>query len=260
MMANLNQKVALVTGGGRGLGRGIAQALAEAGAQVMVSDLNPASAEETATLLHHEGHNVRSTGADVTSEASLQTMIETTLTHYSRIDILVNNAGAVTLNPLLDINMKEWDLTFDVNVKGLFLTSQLIVRRMIDQGTGGTIVNIASNAGKVGFASQAHYNASKAAVINLTRSMALELAPHGINVNSVCPGAVDTPMLLQCAEWLTKDTDNDPHALMQTFAPPQLGRLIQPIEVGRVVAFLASDAASIIRGQSINVDAGATPY
>jgi NAD(P)-dependent dehydrogenase (short-subunit alcohol dehydrogenase family) len=172
----------------------------------------------------------------------------------------VNNAGVVALDNVLDIPLKDWDLLFDVNVKGLFLASQLAARQMIAQGTGGSIVNIASNAGKVGFPAQAHYNATKAAVINLTRSMALELAPSKINVNAVCPGAVDTPMLLECAVWITERSGGDPRALVQTFAPPQLGRLIQPIEVGRVVAFLASDEAAIIRGQSINVDAGATPY
>jgi NAD(P)-dependent dehydrogenase (short-subunit alcohol dehydrogenase family) len=259
-MTDLKQKAALVTGSGRGLGRGIAQALAEAGACVMVSDLVDGAVAESVAALRRAGHTVEGVAANVTSEESMVNAIQATVNAFGKLDILVNNAGVVALDNALDIPLKDWDLLFDVNVKGLFMASQLAARQMIAQGSGGSIVNVASNAGKVGFPAQAHYNATKAAVINLTRSMALELAPHKINVNAVCPGAVDTPMLFECAVWITERNGGDPHTLVQTFAPPQLGRLIQPIEVGRVVAFLASDEAVIIRGQSINVDAGATPY
>ncbi len=259
-MTDLKQKVAFVTGSGRGLGRGIAQALAEAGACLMVSDLNDSAVAQSVSLLRQAGHTVEGMSANVTSEESMANAIQATVKAFGKLDILVNNAGVVALDNVMDIPLKDWELLFDVNVKGLFLASQLAARQMIAQGSGGSIVNIASNAGKVGFPAQAHYNATKAAVINLTRSMALELAPHNINVNAVCPGAVDTPMLFECAVWITDRNGGDPKALVQTFAPPQIGRLIQPVEVGRVVAFLASDAAAIIRGQSINVDAGATPY
>jgi NAD(P)-dependent dehydrogenase (short-subunit alcohol dehydrogenase family) len=124
---------------------------------------------------------------------------------------------------------------------------------------GGAIVNIASNAGKVGFPNMAAYNATKAAVINLTRSLAKEWAPK-INVNAVCPGSVATPMLMEVAENLEKSGVGEAKALFATMISTQLGRHVQPIEVGRVVAFLLSDAATIIRGQSINVDGGDTPY
>ena len=125
---------------------------------------------------------------------------------------------------------------------------------------GGSIVNIASNAGKVGYPNMAAYNASKAAVINLTRSLAGEWAEYGINVNAVCPGGVATPMLSDVAEWLGPKIDLDPEELLAGMFPAQLGRHIQPVEVGRVVAFLLSPQASIIRGQAINVDGGDTPY
>ena len=130
---------------------------------------------------------------------------------------------------------------------------------MIGQG-GGAIVNVASNAGKVGYRNMAGYNASKAAVVSLTRSLALEWAEHDINVNAVCPGGVDTPMLREVAEWLAPRLGQAPDALHAQMKPQQMERRIQPIEVGRVVAFLLTEAAAIIRGQSINVDGGDTPY
>jgi meso-butanediol dehydrogenase/(S,S)-butanediol dehydrogenase/diacetyl reductase len=259
-MIDLSGKVAFVTGGGRGLGRGICQALAETGATVMVSDVVAPPAEETATILKESGANAAAIAADVTSEASLKTAIDAAVSQFGRIDILVNNAGVIYMQDVLEIPVETWEKTFDVNVKGLFLASKLVAQQMIAQGGGGAIVNIASNAGKVGFGSMADYNASKAAVINLTRTMATEFAPHNINVNAVCPGAVETPMLLDVAQWIVGESGDDAEALMRSFAPPQIGRLIQPVEVGRVVAFLASEAATIIRGQSINVDAGSTPY
>jgi NAD(P)-dependent dehydrogenase (short-subunit alcohol dehydrogenase family) len=131
---------------------------------------------------------------------------------------------------------------------------------MIEQGDGGAIVNIASNAGKVGYPNMAAYNASKAAVISLTRSLASEWAEHGINVNAVCPGGVETPMLTDVARWIGEREGVDQAELLPMMMPAQLGRHVQPIEVGRVVAFLLSDDAAIIRGQSINVDGGDTPY
>ena len=131
---------------------------------------------------------------------------------------------------------------------------------MIEQGRGGAIVNVASNAGKVGYPNMAAYNASKAAVISLTRSLAGEWSAHGINVNAVCPGGVETPMLGEVARWIAERQGLEPEELLPQMKPALLGRHVRPIEVGRVVAFLLSERASIIRGQSINVDGGDTPY
>ncbi len=138
--------------------------------------------------------------------------------------------------------------------------SRIVAQRMISAGTGGAIVNVASNAGKVGYSNMAAYNASKAAVIGLTRSLAAEWAEHGVNVNAVCPGGVDTEMLTDVADWVGKRMDADRDSLRSGMVPAQLGRHIQPLEVGRVVAFLLSQRAAIIRGQAINVDGGDTPY
>jgi NAD(P)-dependent dehydrogenase (short-subunit alcohol dehydrogenase family) len=164
------------------------------------------------------------------------------------------------MDKALDVAVVDWEAQMRVNVSGLFSCCQIVARQLIAQGDGGAIVNVASNAGKVGYPNMAGYNAGKAAVINLTRSLAAEWAEHRINVNAVCPGGVETPMLTAVAEWITSRRGGDARELVQRMVPAQLGRHIQPIEVGRVVAFLLSDAAAIIRGQSINVDGGDTPY
>lgn len=256
----LKDKVIFVTGAGQGMGRGIAQAVAEAGALVVVSDLRLESVQETARLVEAAGRRALPLMADVLDSQVMQIAVQQTLDAFGRLDGWVNNAGVVKLDSALDIAEEDWSFQFEVNVEGLFLCCQLAAKQMIAQGNGGAIVNIASNAGKVGYRNMAAYNASKAAVINLTRSLSLEWAEHNINVNAVCPGGVDTPMLLGVAEWLTQRIGGDPRELVKTMKPQQMNRHVQPIEVGRVVAFLLSEQAAIIRGQSINVDGGDTPY
>ncbi len=242
------------------MGRGIAEALAEAGADVAVGDLAIAPVQETARLVEGRGRRALAVPLDVTQPASVEAAIARTAEALGRLDGWVNNAGIIKMDAALDIALDDWEAQMRVNVSGLFVCCQLAAKRMIAQGAGGAIVNIASNAGKVGYPNMAAYNASKAAVINLTRSLAQEWAEHGINVNAVCPGGVDTPMLLSVAEWITARTGGDPHMLVKEMKPRQLNRHVQPIEVGRVVAFLLSDHALIIRGQAINLDGGDTPY
>jgi NAD(P)-dependent dehydrogenase (short-subunit alcohol dehydrogenase family) len=157
-----------------------------------------------------------------------------------------------------DLAPEAWRREFEVNVGGVVNGAQ--AARLAFAGRGGAIVNIASNAGKVGFPNMAAYNASKAAVINLTRSLAREWAAERINVNAVCPGSVATPMLRDVADRLASATGRGSDELFAGMVPAQLGRHIQPIEIGRVVVFLLTDAAEIIRGQSINLDGGDTPY
>jgi NAD(P)-dependent dehydrogenase (short-subunit alcohol dehydrogenase family) len=164
------------------------------------------------------------------------------------------------MGPAIEMSDRDWEVQFEVNSRAVSTCSRLAAKQMISQGKGGSIVNIASNAGKVGYPNMAAYNASKAAVISLTRSHASEWAEHGINVNAVCPGGVETPMLTEVAEWIGEREGIDPEQLLPMMKPAQLGRHIQPIEVGRIVVFLLSDQAAIIRGQSINVDGGDTPY
>jgi len=252
-------KAVFVTGGGRGIGRGIAEALAEAGAHVGIGDLQLQAAQETARLVEGRGCRALAVALDVTQAASLEAAASAMTTTFGRLDGWVNNAGVLRLDAALDARAEDFDAQMRVNAQAVLLGCQAAARRMIGQG-GGAIVNVASNAGKVGYRNMAGYNASKAAAVSLTRSLALEWAEHDINVNAVCPGGVDTPMLREVAEWLAPRLGQAPDALHAQMKPQQMERRIQPIEVGRVVAFLLTEAAAIIRGQSINVDGGDTPY
>lgn len=256
----LQGKIIVVTGAARGMGRGIAQACADAGAAVVVGDVNFEAVRETAQLVAQGGREALPILLNVTSQASIENTLARALETFGRVDGWVNNAGVIKMDSALDTTLPAWDLHFQVNVSGLFLCCQLAAKQMISANTGGAIVNIASNAGKVGYNNMAAYNASKAAVINLTRALSAEWAQHNINVNAVCPGGVNTPMLLGVAEFYSARFGGDPHEMVKDMKPKQMNRHIEPIEVGRVVAFLLSDDAQIIRGQSINVDGGDTPY
>ena len=253
-------RVVVVTGAGGGMGRGIAEAVAEAGASVVAGDLAINGVSETARAIEGRGGRALPLVLDVTDPESVAASIARTVEALGRLDGWVNNAGVLRMDAALDVKPADWETQMQVNVSGLFTCCQLAARRLVAQGGGGAIVNVASNAGKVGYPDMSGYNAGKAAVINLTRSLAAEWAPHGINVNAVCPGGVETPMLSAVAQWIASRHGGDPAELVRRMTARQLGRHIQPIEVGRVVAFLLSDDAAIIRGQSINVDGGDTPY
>lgn len=255
-MGMLQDRVIAVTGGAGGIARGIAEAVLEQGGRVGLMDLDRAKVEAAAKGLN-AGDRVVGLVSDVTDPVSTEAALTELKTRMGRLDGLVNNAGVVRLGPATETTAAGLDLELAVNVKGVFLTAQAAAKLFTK---GGSIVNVASNAGKVGYRNMAGYNASKAAVINLTRSLALEWAEKGINVNAVCPGGVATDMLKSVADFLAPRLAQDKDALFDTMYPAQLGRHVQPIEVGRVVAFLLSDAAVIIRGQSINIDGGDTPY
>jgi NAD(P)-dependent dehydrogenase (short-subunit alcohol dehydrogenase family) len=255
----LEGRVIVVTGAGRGIGRGIAEALADEGAHLALGDLAD-SARETAALVEGRGGKALALSLDVTDPASLDAAVARTVETLGRVDGWVNNAGALRMDAALDVRPEDWELQVQVNVTALFAGCRAAAREMIRAGRGGTIVNVASNAGKVGYPNMAVYNATKAAVISLTRSLAAEWADRGVNVNAVCPGGVDTPMLMEVAKWLAPRLGTTAEGLHAEMKPKQMGRHVQPIEVGRVVAFLLSDAARIIRGQAINVDGGDTPY
>jgi len=255
-MSALQDRMITVTGGAGGIARGIAEAVLEQGGKVALLDLDQAKVEAAAAVLD-AGNRAAGFAADVTDPASLDKAFTALTARFGRLDGLVNNAGIVRLGPADQTTPAGLDLEFAVNVKGVLLASQEAAKRFSGKGA---IVNIASNAGKVGYRNMAGYNASKAAVINLTRSLSLEWVEKGINVNAVCPGGVATDMLKSVADFLAPRLGQESGKLFDTMYPAQLGRHIQPLEVGRVVAFLLSDAAVIIRGQSINVDGGDTPY
>lgn len=251
-------KAVVVTGAARGIGAGIVQAILSAGGSVGLVDLDLGAVEGTARQLDPTGNRTLPIAADVTNPSAMHRAAGTAMERFGHLQGWVNNAGIVQMLPAVDYSPETWSREFSVNVQGVMNGAQAAHRAFGDGG--GAIVNIASNAGKVGFPNMAAYNATKAAVINLTRSLAREWAEKRINVNAVCPGSVATPMLRDVAETLAAGTGKSSDSLFAGMVPAQLGRHVQPIEVGRVVVFLLSDAAEIIRGQSINVDGGDTPY
>jgi NAD(P)-dependent dehydrogenase (short-subunit alcohol dehydrogenase family) len=253
----LEGRVVAVTGAARGIGAGIVEAALAAGARVALIDRDEAAVRKTARRLDPSGKRALAIGADVTDPASLA-KAAAAAARLGPIGGWVNNAGIVQMIAASDLAPEAWRREFEVNVGGVVNGAQ--AARLAFAGKGGAIVNIASNAGKVGFPNMAAYNASKAAVINLTRSLAREWTAERINVNAVCPGSVATPMLRDVADRLASETGRGSDELFAGMVPAQLGRHIQPIEIGRVVVFLLTDAAEIIRGQSINLDGGDTPY
>lgn len=254
---SLEGRIVLVTGAARGIGRAACEAAADSGADVVATDLDLTDLAETVDTVEERGRRALALEMDVTDPGAVRTAFDRTVGEMGRLDGLVNNAGVISMGPALETDLGSWEAQFGVNVNGLFLCCREAARRM---DAGGAIVNVASNAGKAGYPNMAAYNASKAAVINLTRTLAAEWAERHINVNAVCPGGVDTPMLNRVTEWIADRFGGSPDRVMADMPPEQLGRLVRPIEVGRVIAFLLSDDAEIIRGQSINVDGGDTPY
>ena len=257
MESMLQSRAYLVTGGAGAIGTATAQALVDAGASVLLLDVDADAAAQRAQQIDRQ--RCRGRGCDVTRRADADAAVDFAVEHFGRLDGLVNNAGIITMNTAWDADAEQWQRHFEVNVTGAFVMAQA-AGEYLKRGTGGAIVNVASNCGKVGYPNMAAYNASKAALINMTRSLSVEWAVDGINVNAVCPGGVDTAMLADVAAWLAPRLQVPADELLGEMGPAQLGRRIAPIEVGRVIAFLLSDDALIIRGQAINVDGGDTPY
>ncbi len=232
----------VVTGGARGIGAEIATRLTADGARVAVLDRLVDEGTELAAQL--AGCFVP---ADLADPASTASAVEAAIGLLGGVDVLVNNAGILRLTPLLDITITEWDTVFDINIRSMLVSTQVVARSLIAANRPGKIINIASMAGKSGGAGQAHYAASKAAVIALTRVTALELGARGITANSLCPGYILTDM------GAATRTDADV-ATWSTYSP--LGRLGSPSDVAGVAAFLASPDSDYLTGQAINVCGG----
>jgi len=254
----LENKIAIVTGAGRGIGRAIALALAKDGASVVVSDINLQEANEVAKEIEAHGQKSQAVKTDVTNKKDVDELIKKTLEKFSTLDIMVSNAGVSSMEYVIDMSEEKWDFNLDVNLKGTFLVTQAAAKQMISQQKG-KIICTASMAGKGGVATQAHYNASKHGVIAYVKSLAQELAPFGINVNSICPGSIKTSMQDREVQWSAQirgagATAEDIREEMSNFTP--LGRIGLPEDVAKVVVFLASDDAAFMTGQAINVTGG----
>lgn len=259
MNMKLEGRTYVVTGAAGGIGQGISEALLAAGANVLLTDIDEKRASTVRSAVDPSGDRTLAIEADLADSERTDEIVKAALGRFKRLDGLVNNAGIITMDTAWDAKSLDWTRQLDINVTASFTMAQAVGRHLRTSG-GGSIVNVASNCGKVGYNNMAAYNASKAAVISLTRSLAAEWAGDNINVNAVCPGAVDTPMLGAVAKWLEPVINQPAGEILNGMSAAQLGRKIKPIEVGRVVAFLLSDEAVIIRGQSINVDGGDTPY
>jgi NAD(P)-dependent dehydrogenase (short-subunit alcohol dehydrogenase family) len=253
-MTRLEGKVAVVTGGVGGIGAAIAERYVAEGAVVAIADR---AVDEARPLAADRGHRAFAVPLDVTDQASIDAMVATVTERAGGIDILVNNAAIFDLAPVLDVTEKSWDLLFSVNAKGLFFTLQAVARRMVAQGRGGKIVNMASQAGRRGEALVSTYCATKAAVISLTQSAGLALIKHRINVNAIAPGVIDTPMWTE-VDALFAQHEGRPVGEKKRLvgAAVPYGRMGRPEDLVGAAVFLASPDADYVVAQTLNVDGG----
>ena len=248
---SLSGKTALVTGGGRGIGRHIALGLAEAGADVFIASRKLENLEDAAAEISGTGRRGVAVQADITKETEVEALVKRVLDDAGRIDILVNNSGMVWAAPTLDYPLEGWDRVFALNVRALWMLSQRVARHMKDAG-GGTIIHVTSVSAYKGSREEIQpvvaYNASKGAVVTLTKDMAVKLAPHGIRVNAVAPGSFLTDMM--------NYVRHDEEALRRFSRVIPLGRPGEQDDIKGVAAFLASDAAAYMTGHTLVVDGG----
>ncbi|MBB5323284.1 2-deoxy-D-gluconate 3-dehydrogenase [Anoxybacillus tepidamans] len=245
----LDKKIALVTGGSKGIGLAMACALGLHGANVVIASRNVGDLKKVTEEMSRKGLSFSWIQADVTDKESVQLMIEQIIQQYGRLDILVNNAGMNIRKPLVEIEEEEWDQVLNTNLKGIFLVGQAVAKQMIKQGNG-KIINISSIFGGVGMPFQTSYAASKGGINQLTKVWASELSPYNINVNAIAPAYIKTPMT---GAWL-----QDEERYQEIVKNTMLNRIGEPEDVAGPVVFLASDAANYITGHILYVDGGWT--
>lgn len=250
MLRGISGKVAIVTGAGRGIGFAIAERLATEGARITIVELNKKLLSESTSRLGSKGANVTGLECDVSNEQQVISCVDQVVGKFGRVDILVNNAGITGLTkPLTEVTEKEWDEVMNIDLKGVFLFSKAVITHMLRQGYG-SILNIASIAGKEGNANLVPYSTAKGGVITFTKALAEEVVTKGIRVNCVAPALIDTELIKAWpAEQRQRLTNKIP-----------MGRLGKPEEVASMVAYILSDEASFITGQCINIDGGRGKY
>jgi D-sorbitol dehydrogenase (acceptor) len=254
--SRLQDKVAILTGAASGIGEAVAGRYLDEGARCVLVDVKPADSFGDGLRAAH-GEQVLTVSADVTRREDIERILASTLERFGRVDILFNNAALFDMRPILDESWDVFDRLFAVNVKGMFFLMQTVARKMVEQGQGGKIINMSSQAGRRGEALVSHYCATKAAVLSYTQSAALALAPHKINVNGIAPGVVDTPMWKE-VDALFARYENRPlgekKRLVGEAVP--LGRMGVPDDLTGAALFLASADADYITAQTLNVDGG----
>lgn len=249
MLLGLENKVALVTGGGSGIGRACALAFAREGAKIVVADVVVRGGEETVQMIREAGGESIFVKTDVSKPADVEALVKRAVDTYGRLDCGINNAGIEGINaPTADYTEENWDRVININLKGVWLCMKYEIPEMQKQG-GGSIVNMASVAGLVGFQGMPAYCASKGGIIQLTKVAALDYAKAGIRVNAVCPGVIRTPMVERL-------TGGNPEAEAQFTAIEPVGRMGTPEEIAESVVWLCSDAASFVTGHPMVVDGG----
>ncbi|HEY2192580.1 MAG TPA: 3-oxoacyl-ACP reductase family protein [Actinomycetospora sp.] len=244
-MGRLDEGIAIVTGAGRGIGRAIAEKLTAEGATVVVSDVDAETARATAEAL---GGTAIGMPADVADRDSVAALVDETRSRFGRIDVLVNNAGWDKVGPFVESDPADWDRIVAINLFGVLNTSRAVLPIMVEQGAGA-VVNLASDAARVGSSGEAVYSAAKGGIVSFTKTAAREVARHQVRVNCVCPGPTDTPLFAAVVEGNDKLRDGLIRAI-------PLRRLAQPADIANAVSFLASDEASFITGQTLSVSGG----
>ncbi len=256
-LVDLNGKTALVTGGALGIGKAIAGRLAEAGSAVMVADINLEAARQTVDEIEKMGGKAAAIQIDVSHVEDVQRMTQATVDTYGTLDILVNNAGVFPFSDVLKTPESLWDRVLDINLKGAFFAAQAAAQKMITTGKGGKIINIASIDAFHPAGMLVHYDASKGGMVMMTRSLAVELARHQINVNAVAPGAIQTPGAAAGSAAMLAGSNLIPEQIAQAFTQRiPLGRQGAPDDIARVVLFLASHLADYMTGETVVVDGG----
>jgi NAD(P)-dependent dehydrogenase (short-subunit alcohol dehydrogenase family) len=248
---DLSNKIAIVTGGAKGIGLASAECMLRQGAEVMIVDWSREAAFAAVKSLTAVSKGVDSVAADISSVADVEKAIQATVDRFGGVDVLVNNAGIQTFGDPVTTTEEVWDKTMNVNLKGHWLMSKYAIPEMLKRGKG-SIVNVSSVQGLASQKNVVAYSTSKHAMIGLTRSMAVDMASRNVRVNCVCPGTVNTPMIQSIIE-----LDTDPDKLKRILDKMHpLGRIAQPSEIGEVIAFLASDRASFMTGSIVVVDGG----